>query len=128
MLRKIRQKRDWNLLIFHYVSDLTILLHNWWFRRKEQEKYLERALLKVFLLDVQQHCVHNNFGMLLYLTMVDLVKSDTVVIVFTYSWLVNSIIPVGITFCFSHYEISRERRKLRQELSSEPAMGQLASD
>jgi hypothetical protein len=105
------------LLIFHYVSDLGILLHNWWFRHEEQEKYIKQALFKVFLWMCNNTVFTTLFAMLLFLTMNDFLSAGTIVMIFTYGWLMNSIIAVGITFGFSHYEITRERRRLRQELS-----------
>jgi hypothetical protein len=107
------------LLIFHYIADLFILLHNWWFRHKEQEKYIEQALFKVFLWLCNNTMFTAIFAILFVLTLNNMLKSDTVVSIFTYCWLLNSVIAVGITFGFSHYEITHERRRLRQEHSSD---------
>ena len=71
------------LLIFHYIADLLILLHNWWFRHKEQEKYIEQALFKVFLWLCNNTVFTAVFAMLFVLTLNNTVKSDTVVSIFT---------------------------------------------
>ena len=110
------------LLIFHYIADAVILLHNWWIRKNEraQDRAIEITLLKIMAWLINNLVFAGIFMTLLVIIIFNDDNKEQLVILFGCAWLMNSVIAVGIAMGFG-----RQRRKQGEQgglFNSKPAV------
>jgi len=116
------------LLVFHYAFDLAILLHNWWYRRAEEQQSenedVRQALLQVILWVGNNAIFLTIFASFVALLLLGYVKpKKRLVEPFIILWFLNSLIAVSITSISSRREMRRHRERHQGQPASAGGLG-----
>jgi hypothetical protein len=113
------------LLIFHYTSDLLLLGHNYWARRKETDSGLSPKVVFWLLNNAMFVAIFTYFVINL---LPDATAKANYMFPFSVLWLINSVIALGLTAGFSHLETREARRFFKSNGDHLPVMARPASN